>query len=355
MRRNLYIFNSKLPTSMRLLVIAFGSFIFMNTGLLILGPYFDSNYGLMKGLNDKSWQDGADFLFLGDSRGHQGLEPRLFTREMEKRGVTADAINLSRPGMQIPFSYYISKRFVEKSNKKPTAVIVNFSFYLLGGMQWMNDIYFSYYRPTFAEAYHSCVASLHSCSDAAIWFVKTRVPAWMFRKRANGLIHTAITNQKNLKAEFRGIFEAHQLMDFDIARGYFNRGYSRISDDPLPPHGYNKALDNGYSIYYRYLNLMLTELDAKGVDVYIYRFPWPESRGNEIDFEMILDHYWANLKAGGNYDNTRVHFIDEILYWDHSLFVDPLHLNHAGTQKLTKFIVDKILENYNKHEIKFSD
>ncbi|QDQ86250.1 hypothetical protein FMZ60_00570 [Alcaligenaceae bacterium SJ-26] len=346
MAHNLFIFNSKLKISKSLIqiIIALLTFIVLNMMIVKIGPYFDSNYATMENVNDESWIKGGDYLFLGDSRGHQGLVPAEFSAAMKQHGQDVSAINLARPGMQIPFAYYFSKRVTENATTPPKAVIVNFSFYLLGGMQWMKDIYFSYYRPSLSEAYHSCISMLQTCSDAAIWYAKTRIPAWMFRKRANDFLkRTLIGSPQSLLGQLNGMYEIKQLLDFDVAQGYLNRGASHIDSSDIQPHGYGLNIDNGYSIYYKYLDLMLTELAAKNIDVYVYRFPWPEARQNEEGFQEVLDHYWSKIKTG-NREGSSIHFLDDVYFWPNEYFVDPLHLNHAGATRLTKTIAEKISE-----------
>ena len=137
------------------------------------------------------------------------------------------------------------------------------------------------------------------------------------------------------------MYEVKQLLDFNVAHGYLSRGYSYISDAEIKPHGYSMTIDNGYSIYYKYLHTMLAELSAKNIDVYVYRFPWPESRQHEKEFNNILDHYWAKLKSG-NFEGSTVHFIDDLYFWPNKYFVDPLHLNHAGAVKLTATLAKQI-------------
>ena len=281
MRRSLFISSFRfqsLPGS----VLALLSFVFVfwlgNFTLLKVGPYFDSNFVSMHTVNDDSWIEGGDILLLGDSRAQQGLVPDEFKSAFAQRGVKLKAFNLGRPGMQVPFTYFFSKRAQETSEHPPKVIVVNFSFYLLGGQQWMENVYWAYYRPSFSEAYQSCMMQLLQCPDAAEWWFRTRLPAWMFKSRANSFIREAISSPTSLKTQLAGIYNMQRLARFDVARGYLSRGFSHITQDDVAPHQYITGIERGYSTYLKYLNQMLTEFSAAGVEVYVFRFPWPESR-----------------------------------------------------------------------------
>lgn len=335
----------KVPRTVTCIVLCVGTFVLLNLALVKVAPYTDSNYVLMEGVNDQSWEEGGDVLFLGDSRGHQGLIPSVFEERMAEYGVELQAMNLSRPGMQTPFAYYFSKRVLGSSSKPPKVVVVNFSFYLLGGQDWMKDIYFAYYRPSLKETYHATVMKLLPWHESAEWYVRTRVPAWMFRKRANRVVRALLNEPRALRSELAGIYSQQDLSGFDISKGYYSRGFEHISEsDVIMPHGYTTGFERGYDVYFEYLNLMLQELAARNIQVYIYRFPWPEQRATEESLEKVLDHYWDKLKEGNDQIAT-VHFLDNVYYWPVDQFADPLHLNHPGAMKLTTTLVDKIIQH----------
>ncbi|MCL4745135.1 MAG: hypothetical protein KJZ83_06935 [Burkholderiaceae bacterium] len=331
----------RLPVSVAALLALGIAFAAGNWALSQAGQYLDANYLNMASINDNSWLEGGDVLFLGDSRGQQGLVPAEFEAVFAERGLDVSAFNLARPGMQTPFSYYFSKRALDMAITPPKVVVVNFSFYLLGGTQWMENIYWSYYRPAAGEVYQACVMRLMSCADAARWWARTRLPAWMFRVRANNMIKQTVASPLAMLNQLRGIYNHGKLVPFEAARGYTSMGYSYIEQRDVLPHGYRIGLERGYSVYSEYLNLMLTELTARGVEVYIYRHPWPESRRQEEGFLDVLDYYWTLLKRG-NYDRSRVHFLDEVHFWPNELFVNPLHLNHPGATRLTRLLAAEV-------------
>jgi hypothetical protein len=62
-------------------------FVLLNILLEIAAPCFDSNYNSMRDINDRTWIEGADVLFLGDSRTHQALVPTEFSRGAAEGGM----------------------------------------------------------------------------------------------------------------------------------------------------------------------------------------------------------------------------------------------------------------------------
>lgn len=333
----------RLPVSVAALLALGITFAAGNWILSRAGPYLDGNYLNMASINDEDWIEGGEVLFLGDSRGQQALVPAEFEKEMAERGFALSAFNMARPGMQIPFSYYFSKRAVENARTTPKMVIVNFSFYLLGGNQWMKDIYFSYYRPSLEEAYHVCVMRLMECLDAARWWARTRLPAWMFRVRANNMVKQTIASPLAMLNQVKGIYNQGAIARYEVAKGYTSNGYSYIEQKDVTPSHYRIGLEAGYSTYFDYLSRMLVELSARGVEVYIYRHPWPESRQFEEGFQDILDYYWSLLKAG-NYEQAKVHFLDEVHYWPNRYFYNQLHLNHPGAVKMTRVLAKEVAD-----------
>ena len=193
----------------------------------------------------------------------------------------------------------------------------------------------------FRPFHYFLTMQLLPCHSAAKWWFRTRLPAWMFKSRANSFVREAISSPTNLKTQLAGIYNMQGLARFDVARGYLNRGFSHISQDEVTPHQYVTGIERGYSIYLKYLDQMLTEFSAAGIEVYVFRFPWPESRKNEEGFTELLDYYW-NLIKTVNYDGSTVHFLDKTYFWPNENFVDPLHLNHPGAIRLSRELVEQI-------------
>ncbi|SIO39706.1 hypothetical protein [Halodesulfovibrio marinisediminis] len=344
MASNLSISNFKFPSTLKYFFIVATTFMFLNCGLFFVAPYFDSNYILMNSVTDSSWKKGGEYLFLGDSRSHQGLIPSVFEDTLAANGIKSTAVNLARPGMQIPFAYYFSQRVFDEADIQPKNIVVNFSFYLLGGKQWMKDIYFSYYRPSLKEVVLALSMKLCSFNKATKWYVKTRLGAWMFRKSANSMLNNYFLNYKAFEKEAASVKKMRVEASFDYAKGYVSRGDSHITAADLKPHAYSKGYARKSSVFFKYLKKMLQETSARNINVYIYRFPWPKMRNDDEGFHEILDHYWGVLKRETQ-GSKHVYFLDEKYFWPNENFVDPLHVNQIGAERLTTLLAKKIAKH----------
>lgn len=320
------------------------SFAALNIGVLAAAPLFDSNFLLMSDINDKKWEDGADVLFLGDSRTHQGVIPNVFSTQLALDGIAGtDAANLARPGQQLPFAYLFASKVVSEADRKPKAVVLNISFYLLGGQQWMNDIYFAYYRPSLQEMQLACNTQLLPCGDAASWGIRTRLPALMFRPRVNTLLKKFMTSPNAALSELAGIQSQRDAMRFELARGYMSRGDDHILPAGIvKPHGYRTGIENGYSVYLAYFERMVDELMDQGIEVFVYQFPWPEQREDEPGFKDVLAYYDTLLAS---HSREGLHFLPTHRFWSTDYFIDPLHLNEPGAQRLSRELADDLAKN----------
>lgn len=324
--------SSSLPASL----VAFGAmvltFALVNVGLAVSAHYWDSNHMLMEDINSEKWSDGADILLLGDSRSHQGLVPTVIDEALATQGIEATTLNLARPGQQAPFFYYLSKRVADESIKPPKAVVLNISFYLLGTNSWLRDVYFSYYRPSVEEARHTCEMGLQTCWKAAEWFLRTRFPAWTFRARANSWVNAFLKDPVKMTTQIAGIVDQGRKSAFEDTRGYLTRGDAHITDADIRPGIYKIGVEKGFEVYLEYLDLMVQEMSDRGIEIFVYEFPWPSARETEDGFEDILAYYQTLLhdRLG-----DKVHFLPTVRYWPNELFVDAQHVNHPGAVKLS--------------------
>lgn len=325
--------SSRRSASLTGLIAALVTFGVLHVPVQAMAPYFDSNSLLVKDLNEQNWQPGGDVLVLGDSRSHQGIVPIVLSERLADQGISASAFNLARPGQQLPFMYFISKDVVENAREKPKAVLLNISFYLLGGQQWMKDIYLSYYQPSISEARDACEAQLIPCEDAYSWIATSRWTPLTFRSRINTMLRTALVDPAALGQELAGIQGQRDGMRFENAAGYMTRGDEHIGPAEVTmPHGYTTGIENGYSVYLDYFDRMLDYLASQGIEVFIYQFPWPEQRKDEPGFKKLLAYYDKLLmeRAAG-----RAHFLPTYRFWPTDFFIDPLHLNDPGARRLT--------------------
>lgn len=318
------------------------SFVALNIVVAVTARHWDSNYLLTEDINEGSWTEGADILFLGDSRTHQGLIPAVMETALAEDGIEASAMNLARPGQQTPFFYYISKRVADEAETKPKVVLLNMSFYMLGGRAWLNDVYFSYYRPSVEEAMHTCEMGLQTCWKSLEWFVRTRFPLWTHRARVNSFTNEFLRDPAKMTAQIAGIQTRLLETDFSLVKGYLSRGYEHITDADVKPGIYKVGVEKGYDIYFDYLRLMIDQMKSQGIEIFVYEFPWPKARETEDGFKDILAYYEDLLddKSGDS-----IHFLPTVRYWPNELFVDAQHVNHPGAVRLTEELADELAAN----------
>jgi hypothetical protein len=331
--------SSKIPVSLAAFAAMVVAFILVNVGLAVTARYWDSNAFLMDDLNDREWIEGADVLFLGDSRSHQGMVPTVFEATLADEGLPVTAMNLARPGQQTPFFYYIAKRVAAEAEHKPKAVVLNISFYLLGGNSWLKDVYFSYYRPSVEEAQDVCKMGLLNCGQALEWFVRTRFPAWAHRARVNSFINAFLRDPIKMSRQIATLQQQNRDAEFSLSKGYLTRGYEHITSADVKPGIYKTGVEKGFDVYFDYLTMFINEMDAQGIEVFVYEFPWPIERQNEPGFQEILTYYKDLLieKTAG-----RVHFLPTVRYWPDELFVDAQHVNQPGAERLTHDLAEEL-------------
>ncbi len=303
--------------------------ILVETAIGIVMPKLENN-GVIGEKFDRIDQLKGDYnrIILGDSRSHQGINPKILDQ-----GSSFNSYNLSAPGMQTPFFYYTLQRYIDEKNP-PKQVVLNISFYLLGGMDWMNDIYFAYYKPTAYEAMHSYSSMLnYHFSDALGWYIKTRIPSIKYQLRIKSLLGMSYSQ---FRQELKNTISYRQDILDEGYRGYLSRGSSHIPEE-IELGKYTKDINNGYSVYLDYLRLFFDLSNKYDFDIYVYDFPWPEQYESSSEHKEILAFYTFMLKEIAS-EYPRVHFIENERYYEHRYFVDPLHVNELGAQKLSEEI-----------------
>lgn len=302
-------------------------------------PYVDSNGMSVEKLNKMATIEKEDYnrIVLGDSRSHQGVNPKVLDKNSNYK-----TFNLAAPGMQTPFFYYSLKKWIEL-HEAPEQVVVNISFYLLGGMQWMEDIYFSYYTPTIEEAFDSYANELnYKGSDAVMWYIKTRIPSLRYNKKIRSLFSEDYNTFRNTLKTSSGIYEK-QVVSYEDYGGYYSRGTDFISDDDIEEKDvtYPTTLHNGYSVYIDYMERFFELSTQYDFDIYVYDFPWPVKYGESESFLEAYAFYNDMInEIIDKYPN--VHKLSNQLYYENKYFVDPLHVNDNGATKLSSEIGELI-------------
>jgi len=269
-------------------------------------------------------------IILGDSRSHQAIDPRILD---ENSSFTT--YNLAAPGMQTPFMYYAAKRFIDEK-EVPEQIIVNMSFYMLGGQQWMKDIYFKHYKPTIHDTLDSYANGLnYYFVDALKWYVKTHIPSLKYEGRITKMLSDFTTIPKMYKESFKA---RESLLD-ELYQGYMPRGYAHITDD-FKLGSWNTNFHKGYSVYFRYMNRFFDLTNRYDTDIYIYEFPWPLKYKN-IENHKKVHAFYTNMiiKIANKYPH--VHYIEnKYLFLQNKYFRDPLHLNNLGADLISRQLSD---------------
>lgn len=303
----------------------------LNIALHYVMQNLDTNGATASGLDSRQ---ATDVLFIGDSRTNQGIDPRVFE---EASGKQISALNLGRPGMQAPMFYFLTRDYLENSPTHPKAIVVNISFYLLGGRQWFEDIYLAYYNPQFWQVTDALDTQLINTDEALSWYFGTRIPMLRYRKRLAGLIDSFAEDPT--RAAFRE--HARNSLIANLARdeknkGYLSRGVSALSGVSENEFAsYKVGIDNGYSVYTDYLKRFFDLAARYRIHVIVYAFPWPLQAKAAPNFQEVLAHYDNKIKSIAE-GNPYVHFVEHDFYWNEKYFADPLHLNQQGAEVLSR-------------------
>jgi hypothetical protein len=263
-------------------------------------------------------------IIIGDSRSHQGVDPMVLDKNSDFK-----TYNLAAPGMQTPFMYYSAKKFID-NHGAPKQIVVNISFYLLGGQQWMKDIYFKHYVPSIEEVLDSYSYKLRSLNESLKWYVQTHIPSLKYE----GRITKVLSDITKLPTMYQESFKARKIMFDENYQGYLPRGYSHIKDN-IKLSNWKMTLHNGYSLYIKYMERFFNLSNRYDTKIYIYEFPWPEAYKNHQNLKEVREYY-SNLiqEVASKFPN--VHYVtNETLFLPHKYFVDQLHLNSLGAQTLS--------------------
>jgi len=328
--------SNSFTSSSRWLLIQVGigialAIVLLNIALHYAMRNLDTNGASVSGLDSKQ---AADVIFIGDSRTNQGIDPRVFEDASNKQ---ITSLNLGRPGMQAPMFYFIAREYLENTLSPPKVIVMNISFYLLGGRQWFEDIYLAYYNPKFWQVTDALDTQLINTKEALSWYFGTRIPMLRYRKRIAGLIDSFAEDPT------RAVFREHarnslisSLFYDERNKGYLSRGVSAVNGIPKNEFGsYKIGIDNGYSVYTDYLKRFFDLAARYRVHVIVYPFPWPVQAKIAPNFQEVLVHYDKKIKSVAE-GNPYVHFVDHNYYWNEKFFVDPLHLNQQGAEVLTQ-------------------
>jgi hypothetical protein len=303
----------------------------------------DSNSNIGESISSNEQLKGDySFLFIGDSRTHQGVDSKAFSKNLGYE--SGNAYNLGRPGMQTPFSYFILRDYLENNEKPPEALFVQFSFYLLGGQQWMKDIYFAYYKPPLWMVLDGVSTQLVTPMSAVKWYLFPRVPLLRHRKRASDLVQIfAQEPTHKFFSMISSVTENRNNLFEETNYGYLSRGSHQINNEDILPGQYKKGIERGYSLYFKYMKRFYELALMYDFKIYVYDFPWPILQAS-IDPQLIPVHaYYKELIKKEAANNKNVIHIEYDFLWENEYFVDPLHLNQKGADRLTKTLSNEFM------------
>lgn len=167
------------------------------------------------------------------------------------------------------------------------------------------------------------------------WYIGTRVPMLQYRKRIIDLFYNFAQEPRSIISEYATNSELTHILRKNDNNGYLSRGIKFIDNIPENTFNYHIGIDNGYSIYWDYLERFFDLCAKYRRHVIIYSFPWPKEANDAKDFNDVYSYYDHKTKQLA-INNSFIHFIDYNHYWEKKYFVDPLHLNQQGAEILTK-------------------
>lgn len=326
--------------------IFFAVFMFMFSILFFYFPcvflFVDQNAIIGESLKKTNnlFENDYDVLLLGDSRCHQGCDPSEIKKNIKEiMGKDYKVINLGRPAMQTPFFYFVLSRYLETCVVKPKVVIVNASFYLLGGHKgYREDIYLTHYRPEIKEVYHAIHRGLVTPFEGIKWYIVPRIPLLKYRKK----IRTTLESFS--KGDFMSPFVDYQLYNAhfnESHNGYYSRGGETFDPFNAAPYDYKQGIYEE-KVFLNYLEYFFNLASKHGVKVILYSFPWPKQLETEEMYEILSYYRKLLVKTSENYNNVRV--LETEYFWNPNCFSDQQHLNQRGADLLAKEIAVWIKE-----------
>ncbi|QHQ37160.1 hypothetical protein [Algicella marina] len=322
------------------LCVLLGVLVTVNAISVFVFEPIDTNTEIGRSISSRMDRLGMenDVVFFGDSRSHQGLDPRVIRREYQDlTGESMMSLNLARPGQQVPVSYYALENYMARADVAPKHIVVNFSHHIMYGREWFQAYYLHGFRPTAAQAVDAERSGLVSLPGAVEWYLRTRLPAWHGKKtfhnnlipaltEGDGGLVAALDNQRKLEAT---------LYDPEI-RGFYPRGLAYIAaDERNVTVPYEPARDD--AVLLSYVPRMARLAADHGAELVIFEFPWPEIYRDSAVDKYSRDRLTTVLKTVLA-DEENVRFISYDPFMPPENFADPLHLNSRGAEALSRLM-----------------
>lgn len=337
-----FISNSKRLQSVLIAAfVVFAIMVVVEVSMKKLLDQYDGNLAAADKLNRiGDLKKNYDVLVLGDSRAHQGIDPEIIEKMIsENTGNPTSVYNLGTPGMQAPFYYFILKKYLE-NHPPPKTVVLNISYYLLGGMQWFEDVYLAYYRPSLGEVYDLYRSGLLPLSGAFGWYFGTRIPSLRASSgRFRSIMHLLWNGDRKREVGMK-VDEVRQVSEREKFGGYLAR-HEVIGEDTKFSISDSQKLHVGYSVFETYFKRFAALAKERGIQVVIFQFPWPKWYQDQESFRNtygFYQDYIESLFAG--FENVTM--VDNDHFYENRYFSDPLHLNHEGAGVLSRDIAKRL-------------
>jgi hypothetical protein len=330
--------------------------------------FYSDSSSLVKANTIESIKGKHDIIVIGDSRIYQGIDTRQLSQQLtDKKNATISAYNLGTPGMQAPFYYLLFKKYLD-SHEPPKVLIMNISYYLLGGLEWFEGLYLNFYNLDLNEVNVLLETPFIEKTKVFSWYLKSKLPSMRASQVFPNILKYNLDWNRAIKT-FNMSKSVYQSATNQSLKGYFSRkdeafddcvkfgelreldrfgqlaqmvGFSE-SDICVPISAATSTSSHiGYSMFDTYFQKVFELAQSKNIKVLILQFPWPEWYSRNNDFRKAYEFYQKHILSWTkNYPNVQM--LDNKLYYEESAFADPLHVNQKGADRLTSEISDIIL------------
>jgi hypothetical protein len=135
--------------------------------------------------------------------------------------------------MQTPFSYQILRDAITDTDAKPKVILMNLSFYLLGGREWMEKIYLHYYKLPLVDMVALAANGVIDPQHVIQWTLTNRLASLRYRQRSQDLADQWAKSPEDFPEIMRAVEENRYDTSFAANNGYHNRGTDSIAGEHL--------------------------------------------------------------------------------------------------------------------------
>jgi hypothetical protein len=271
-------------------------------------------------------------LVLGCSRSLHGVIPPILDE-----GTSFYTWNLSGPNMQIPFIYFVTRRFLE-THRAPKAIILNAVGleFNVKGVDEIYSVYFRYYKPNLWECWNAYRWGLRSLLESVKWYIVPRIPSLRHRKRLNALLSTDWRNFWRMMEQVPGI--TRRLNDF-CAQGYISKGMKVLDIDALELmySEVEKLWMGGQDpVFLKYLDAFFQLIQQNHIKVYVYNPPFPECFRESDAFMAQWHRCVSQIDRYIQKYHPWVERLPNTEFFENRFLADMYHTNEIGSVRVSK-------------------